>query len=91
MKIFIISAEEEYMELLGKETVNDVELNEGSANGEASPKPIPDGQQIDPAEAIKPAVDADGNEIPKKGELKIPRTVNIDKFSYKYRKKEVKI
>jgi hypothetical protein len=63
------------MELLGKETVNDVQEGQES---KANPDRANPGQSVNPAEAIKPATDADGNEEPPEtNESKIPRTVSI--------------
>jgi dynein heavy chain len=94
------TAEEEYMELLGRETVNDVaeESQEGEEGEKASETPKPglkltnfteikinlknfqnkNQDSVTPAEAIKPATDADGNEIPPEtAESKVPRTVRL--------------
>ena len=60
------SAEEEYMAILGKETVNDVELDEDGNEIVKEPneegKENEHGKTPDPAAAIKPATDADNPE-----------------------------
>jgi hypothetical protein len=63
------------MELLGKETINDVELNENGEN--PNPNTANSDKQIDPAEVIKPVSDADNpnGEEQENQEPKLPRTV----------------